>query len=224
VSVQHTDVAAYSFGLLEQQDRLEFEAHLADCESCTAELAELSAMAGLFADVDPVEPEPEEPGGAVIEDLIRRRGASSRRRGRQRAFLAAAACLVLLGGGVATGVAVTSQPGPAPVLAMQGEQHSATNQATGVHGKVGLVDFAWGTQVILDLSNVRGPLTCEMVAISRSGQRHVITGWQVPAAGYGVPGHPAHLLLAGGTSVMRGDLARIDVDVVGGRKLVSIKI
>jgi hypothetical protein len=107
---------------------------------------------------------------------------------------------------------------------MQGEQHSATNQATGVHGKVGLVDFAWGTQVILDLSHVRGPLTCEMVAISRSGQRHVITGWQVPSAGYGVPGHPAHLLLAGGTSVMRPDLARIDVDVVGGRKLVSIKI
>jgi hypothetical protein len=224
VSVQHTDIAAYSFGLLEQQDRLEFEAHLADCESCTAELAELSAMAGLFANVDPVEPEREEPDGAVIEDLIRRRGASSRRRGRQRAFLAAAACLVLLAGGVATGVAVTSQPGPPPVLAMQGQQHSAINQATGVHGKVGLVAFAWGTQVVLDLANVRGPLTCEMVAISRSGQRHVITGWEVPAAGYGVPGHPAHLLLAGGTSIMRGDLARIDVDVVGGRKLVSIKI
>jgi hypothetical protein len=224
VSVEHTDIAAYSFGLLQQQDRLEFEAHLADCESCTAELAELSAMANLFENVDPVEPERDEADGAVIEDFMRRRATSSRRRGRQRTFLAAAACLVLLGGGVAAGVAVSPQQGPPPVLAMPRQTHSAINIANGVHGKVGLVDFAWGTQVVLDLSHVRGPLTCEMVAISRSGQRHVIAGWQVPAAGYGVPGHPAHLLLAGATSIMPDNLARIDVEVVGGHKLVSIKI
>jgi predicted anti-sigma-YlaC factor YlaD len=224
VSVQHTDVAAYSFGLLEQQDKLEFEAHLAECESCTAELAELSAMAGLFADVDPVEPGQDERDGAAIEDLMRRRAASNRRRGRQRAFLAAAACLVFLGGGIAAGVAFAPQQGPSSVLAMQGQEHSATNGSTGVHGKVGLVDFAWGTQVILDLSGVHGPLTCNLVAVSRSGQRQVIASWRVPAAGYGVPGHPAHLLLPGGTSIVRRDLARIDVDVVGGRKLVSIRI
>ncbi|MGN6795200.1 MAG: anti-sigma factor family protein [Streptosporangiaceae bacterium] len=224
MSIQHTDVAAYSFGLLEQEDKLEFEAHLAQCESCTAELAELSAMAGLFANVDPVEPGQDEPDDAAIADLVRRRAISNLRRTRQRAFLTAAACLVLLGGGVAAGVAVAPEQGPPSVLAMQGHTHSAINPANGVHGKVGLVDFAWGTQVILDLASVRGPLTCEMVAISRSGQRQVIAGWQVPAAGYGVPGHPAHLLLAGGTSIMRGDLARIDVDVVGGHNLVSIKI
>jgi Putative zinc-finger len=224
VSVQHTDVAAYSFGLLEQQDRLEFEAHLAGCESCAAELAELSAMAGLFAGVDPVEPEQDEPDGAAIEDLMHRRAAAGWRRGRQRAFLAAAACLVLAGGGVAAGVAAAPAQSPPAVLAMQGEQHTATDAATGVRGRVGLVQFAWGTQVILDLARVRGPLTCELVAVSRSGKRHVIAGWQVPPAGYGVPGHPAHLLLAGGTSISLGDLARIDVDVTGGRRLVSIKI
>jgi predicted anti-sigma-YlaC factor YlaD len=223
VSVQHTDVAAYSFGLLEHQDRLEFEAHLAECESCTAELAELSAMSSLFAGVDPVEPE-NEPGVAQVEDLMRRRATARRRMGRQRAFLAAAASLVLIGGGVAAGVAASSQPGPAPVLAMQGEQHAAANSATGVRGRVGLVDFAWGTQVILNLAGVRGPLTCELVAVTRSGQRRVIAGWQVPPAGYGVPGHPAHLLLAGGTSISRDDLVRVDVDVVGGRRLLSIRV
>ncbi|MDR2984807.1 MAG: hypothetical protein LBV34_08195, partial [Nocardiopsaceae bacterium] len=174
-------------------------------------------------DVDPVEPEADEPNDAArIDDLMRRRATTRRRHARQRVFLAAAACLVLLGGGVAAGVAVGHQPAPS-VLALQGKQHSATDPATGVHGIVGLVPFAWGTQVVMDLANVRGPLTCELVAISRSGQRHVIAGWHVPAAGYGVPGHPAHLVLAGATSIMQQDLARIDVDVVGGRKLVSIK-
>ncbi len=224
MSVQHTDVAAYSFGLLEQQDRLEFEAHLAECESCAAELAELSAMSSLFAGVDPVEPESDESAGAQVDDLMRRRASARRRAGRQRGFLAAAASLVLLGGGVAAGVAVAPQQGPPPVLAMQGQRHAAANAATGARGTVGLVGFAWGTQVILDLAHVRGPITCQLVAVSRSGERRVIAGWQVPAAGYGVPGHQAHLLLAGGTSIMRDDLARVDVDVVGGRRLLSIRI
>src|SRR5213078_2123093 len=94
VSIQHTEVAAYSFGLLEERDRLDFEAHLAQCESCAAELAELSAM------VDPVEPAQDEPDDAAIGDLMRRRAQARRHRVRQQAFLAAAACVVLVAGGV----------------------------------------------------------------------------------------------------------------------------
>ena len=47
-------------------------------------------------------------------------------------------------------------------------------------------------------------------------------GWLVTAPGDGVPGHPAHLVIRGGTSIPRGDLSRVDVDVVNGRTLVSI--
>ena len=46
----------------------------------------------------------------------------------------------------------------------------------------------------------------------------------VPAPGDGVPGHPAHLVIEGGTSIPRGDLARVDVDVVNGRTLLSIPV
>jgi len=224
VSVEHTDVAAYSFGLLEEQDRLEFESHLAGCESCAAELAELSAMADLFTGVDPVEPEQDEPEGAAIADLMHRRAAASRRRGLQRDFLAAAACLVLVGGGLAAGLTVAPGPAGQAAIAMSGQRHTASNAVTGARATVGLVAKAWGTQVTMDLAGVRGPLKCELVAVSRSGQRRVIAGWLVPQAGYGVAGHPGHLLLMGGTWIMRSDISRIDVNVVGGRTLVSISI
>ncbi len=49
-------------------------------------------------------------------------------------------------------------------------------------------------------------------------------GWLVPAAGYGVPGHAAHLVLEGGTSIQASDLARLDVTVVKGGTLLSIPV
>lgn len=46
--VPHVDLAAYVLGRLEPQEREGFEAHLADCSSCQAELAELSSVARLL--------------------------------------------------------------------------------------------------------------------------------------------------------------------------------
>ena len=109
-------------------------------------------------------------------------------------------------------------------MAVTGQLHSATDPGTGVAGTVGLVAKAWGTQVTLDLSEVHGPVECELVAVSKTGDRRVVMGWLVPAPGDGVPGHPAHLVLQGGTSIRVNDLAWVDVDVVQGRTLLSIPV
>jgi hypothetical protein len=138
----------------------------------------------------------------------------------------AAAGIVLIGGGIGVGIAAAPQPGSPrpPPLALTGQRHSATDPGTGVAGTVGLVGKAWGTQVTLDLSEVHGPLECQLIAVAKSGERRVVTGWLVAAPGDGVPGHPAHLVVQGGTSIPRSDLARVDVDVVNGRTLVSIPV
>ena len=226
MSGEHTDIGAYSLGLLEQQDRQAFEAHLAECPSYKAELAELSKMSELLSGVGPVEVADEQPDEAAVVDLVHRRAAAQRRRARWRGALAAAAGIVLLAGGVAAGIAASShQSKPAATtVALVGNKHSAVNTVTGVHGKVGLLSKPWGTQVTFDLSRIHGPLECQLVAVSKTGQRRVIVGWMVPAHGYGVPGHPAHLLLEGGTSIMQNDLSRIDVVVVHGRTLLSIPV
>jgi hypothetical protein len=222
----HTDVGAYSMGLLEERDRRAFEDHLAGCRACAAELAELSPMAGLLRGVDPAGPATGEPAGGQVTELIRRRARQQRQRRRWQVAVGAAAGIVLIGGGIGVGIAAAPQPGSPrpPPLALTGQRHSATDPGTGVAGTVGLVGKAWGTQVTLDLSEVHGPLECQLIAVAKSGERRVVTGWLVAAPGDGVPGHPAHLVVQGGTSIPRSDLARVDVDVVNGRTLVSIPV
>jgi len=225
----HTDVGAYSMGLLEERDRREFEDHLAGCPACAAEVAELSPMAALLrgAELRGVEPAAsQEPGGGDVTGFLRRRARQQRQRRRWQVALGAAAGIVLIGGGIGVGIAAAPQdsPPPAPPLVLTGQLHSATDPGTGVAGTVGLVAKAWGTQVTLDLSKVHGPAECELVAVSRTGERRVVMGWLVTAPGDGVSGHPAHLVIKGGTSIPRNDLSRVDVDVVNGRTLVSIPV
>jgi len=167
-----------------------------------------------------------EPGGGEVTELLRRRARQQRQRRRWQIALGAAAGIVLIGGGVVVGIAAAPQHAspPAPPVALTGQLHSATDPGTGVAGTVGLVAKAWGTQVTLDLSNVHGPVECQLVAVSKTGERRVVMGWLVAAPGDGVPGHPAHLVIRGGTSIPRSDLSRVEVDVVNGRTLVSIPV
>jgi Putative zinc-finger len=223
---EHTDVGAYSMGLLEEPDRRAFEYHLAGCASCAAELAELAPMAPLLRGAGPAEAEKEGPAEATVIDLMRRRAERQRHQRRWQLTAAAAAGIVLIGGGIAIGAATGTQPGspPAAALVLTGQRHSAVDPGTGVTGTVGLVAKAWGTQVTLDLSKVRGPVECQLVAVSTTGKRRVVMGWRVPAPGDGVPGHPAHLLIQGGTSIPRNDLASMVIDVVNGGTLLTIPV
>jgi predicted anti-sigma-YlaC factor YlaD len=221
ISNDHVDVGAYALGLLENQDKATFEAHLATCASCTAELETMSSLAALMKGLDPVEPPGDAQSAQPPVDLLRKRAAASRRRVRWQIAVAAAACVAALGAGLGIGLTNGSQPG---VIAVTGQRHMATDPATGVTGTVGLVAKAWGTQVTLDLAGVHGPVECQLIAVSKTGEQKVVTGWFVPAPGDGVPGHPAHLLVQGGTAIELGNLTRFEVTVVNGRTLLTIPV
>jgi hypothetical protein len=223
MSPEHIDVGAYALGLLEDEDSTAFEAHLATCPSCHAELAEFSPMKALLTGVGPVEDLDHTAERGVV-DLLSRRAAASKRRVRWTVAVGAAACVAALGGGLAAGLAVAPHNPPPGTAVLAGQLHSATNPQTGVTGTVGLVTKTWGTYVSLDLANVHGPLECELIAVSKTGERRVVTGWVVGVPGDGVPGHPAHLLVQGGTAISAANLARFEVIVVNGKTLLSIPV
>jgi anti-sigma factor RsiW len=221
VSSEHTDVGAYALGLLEPADRQAFEEHLAGCPACAAELEELSAMKGLLTGIGPVDAPLGEPTDAEVTDLVHRRAAAQRRRVRGQSLLAAAAAVVLLAVGVGVGLA-TAPKAAAPVArplvvlsVQQGARAAGANPRTGVTGAAALVSKPFGTQVTLNLK-MRGPLECQIVAVSKTGERTVVATWFVPPVDFGGAKHPAPLHIEGWTTIKTGDLARIDVDRVTG--------
>jgi hypothetical protein len=218
---EHTDVGAYALGLLQPADRQAFEQHLADCPACAAELAELSGMKDLLTGIGPVPSATEEPAEAEVVDLVRRHAADQRRRARWRVTLSAAAAVVLLGGGVGAGLAIASRP--SPPAHSTAVSFTATSPVTHVRGRVSLVAKPWGTVITLGLFHLAGPLDCQIVAVSRTGQREVLGSWVVPAhAHFGLPGHPNPLVIEGPSGIKINDLSHIDIDVVNGPTLVSI--
>jgi anti-sigma factor RsiW len=228
VSIEHIEVGAYALGLLNEQDTAAFEAHLATCPACTAELAGLFPMKQLLTGIGPIQAPPGTGDASPVTDLLSRRAAASRRARRRAVIIAAAACVAALGAGLGAGIGLSpngqagSKVASGPVFT--GQPFAATDSRTGVTGIVGLTAKAWGTWVSLDLAHVPGPLECELIAVSKTGETRVVSGWLVPAPGDGVPGHPAHLLVQGGTSIPLKNLSRFDVVVVHGATLLSIPV
>jgi putative zinc finger protein len=241
----HSDVGAYALGLLEEADRREFEAHLARCPSCAAELQELSGTAAALRELKSM-PEPTPPPAPENED--QEKAPRQRKAGTYVIGTIAAAALLALGfvlgsrtGSEPSGTASTNhtnhnaqqqynpatgkyEPASGNHMVITGERRLARDTKSGAVGTIGMDAMGWGTHIGLELRNVRGPLKCRMEAVSRTGERTVIATWDVPPAGYGVAESPLPLVTHGGTSIKRQDLARFEILVKGGDKLLTIPI
>ncbi|GAA2311080.1 anti-sigma U factor RsuA [Nonomuraea roseoviolacea subsp. roseoviolacea] len=236
--VEHTDVGAYALGLLDDDDKAAFEEHLATCPPCAAELADLSGVAGALVGIGPLEDlgPPPSRGEAEVVDLMRRKRAADRRARRGTIVIGMAAAVTLVAGGLTIGtqlgdsgapaVAASGQHnhlGPAEQFYADGTPVAGTG-AAGVTGGLVIESKAWGTHAALKLSGVKGPLECELVSVSKSGQRRVMTGWAVPPAGYGVPGQPEPLYTHGGSPDPLEKIDHFEVVTSAGQKLLTVNV
>ncbi|MFF3318208.1 RNA polymerase subunit sigma [Streptomyces sp. NPDC003035] len=291
----HDAAGAYVLGILDDVDAAAFEAHLLDCELCTAHVEEFAGMEPMLAmladagtpdrasasdasssfgapadagtdpyadDVfDAFAPRPPAPPGPprlrvapaapvthessaprpqLLDRLLDEVG-TKRARSRRRTLALVAAAAVLVVGGPAVAVVAMSGGGkenravdPHPTSPAEDaffqhmeEKVRATDATTKVSATVGMEKKGWGTHTVLELKNVKGPLKCRLVAVSKSGDEEVVTSWAVPEWGYGIPDAPQEsaknpLYVHGGAAMERDDIDRFEVRTFDGERLVEV--
>ena len=122
----HEAVGAYALGILDDAEATAFEAHLAGCEACAAELDDLAGMEPMLATLrefpgpaaQPLRPVP--PG--MTTGLINEVAAQRARRRRRTTCLVAAAAALIVGGPAVAVVATSSDTGT--------HQSAQANQST----------------------------------------------------------------------------------------------
>jgi len=212
IAVDHYSVAAYALGMLGPAGMSAFEEHVADCQRCADQLAELVAVAVLLVEVEP---------GPRAPAPERRATPGRARRATVRSGLAVA----LLAAGFLVGLAsgarftVPAAPAPAPSAAPRAV-FAATDPGTGVSARVGVLDKGWGSEVDLWLTGVTGPQRCELVGVTRDGTELVALTWGVPPGEGGTP----PLVARGGLASGRVALDRFEVRTASGRVLVRVPV
>jgi hypothetical protein len=233
--VEHTDVAAYSLGLLEEDDRHAFELHLLQCPACREELRGLRGISALMHGLDKrlATPAPSQDTGD-LHVLLRRCSETRRRHGRHR-WLAAAAMLIFLpvGGGLAWSALSSPEPGSggrsatasprAAELLSSGERFTGTSP-TDVMATVAVEGKAWGTDVTLQVTGVQGPLLCRLVALDHAGGEETVMSWQVAAAGEGADAAPKPLVIQGSVATSRDQISRFEIRASDGEVLSTVPV
>jgi Putative zinc-finger len=97
---------------------------------------------------------------------------------------------------------------------LPGERYGGSDPRTGVRLDAGLERKDWGTQVSFAVSNIKGPLTCRLVAVRTDGSTEVLSTWTVNEKGWGTAANPAPLLLQAVTATPRDSIAHLQVQSV----------
>ena len=119
----------------------------------------------------------------------------------------------------------TSKPAGTPT----GTTYSSTDPRSGAKLTVVADSKAWGSQLGITLTKVRGPLTCTLLVVGRDGRTEAAGTWWVMAEGYGTTQHPDPLTLSTSTSMQAGAIDRLEIRAVGSdganpSTLVSVKL
>lgn len=210
--------AAYVLGALSPADRRDFEAHLVQCQNCTAAVGELAGLPGLLTAV-PVEAvldgPIENPPDTSLPKLLRRVRRGNRRRwaitaGSAVAAAAAAVAIVLV---IGIGGHGTPRPDAAPSVALTAVQPSA------LRASVALIAQPWGTRIDLncsyDADDGYGSHIYLLTITARDGSSRQIGSW---TAGPGSTAAPT-----GSTDLPLSQIAAVDVRTESGTVLLQLQ-
>jgi hypothetical protein len=95
---------------------------------------------------------------------------------------------------------------------LPGDPLSGEDSRTGVKAAVGLLKKDWGTQVSFAVSNIKGPRTCQLVAVRPDASRVVLSTWNVGEKGWGTSAQGEPLLLQAATALPRDQISYVMVE------------
>lgn len=247
---EHETVGAYALGILDDAEATAFEAHLAGCEWCAQQLDELAGMEPMLAALadlpgsgtpaigDSLSARPSPRLAERLVDEISERRARGRRRS---FFLVAAAAALIIGGPLTVLAATGGDSGSTGVQAGStksansakdafdalAQRVSATDSASKVSATVAMGEKTWGTEIGVELTNVKGPEKCSLIAVGKNGERETVSSWSVPEWGYGLPGAKTEqaknpLYVSGGAAFKTNEIDHFEVMTFDGKKLVQV--
>ncbi|KUL38150.1 RNA polymerase subunit sigma [Streptomyces regalis] len=250
VPSEHETVGAYALGILDDAEATAFEAHLATCEWCAQQLDELAGMEPMLAALADLpgsgspaigESLSAKPSPRLVNKLVDE-VAERRAQKRRRSFYMVAAAAALIvggpfaamaasggdsdGGGAGTNRTVAANPAK-DLFNNIDDKVTGTDSASKVTATVALQKKAWGTETVVELGGVKGPLKCSLIFVSKDGERETAASWSVPKWGYGIPDAKTEqarnpLYVSGGVSMAPDDVDHIEVMDFDGNKLVEV--
>jgi Putative zinc-finger len=190
-------LGVYVVGAIDAAERSVVDNHLAQCQGCREELAYLAGLPALLGKVPVAEAErindqaiglaADEPGGELLDSLLRRVAVRSKTR-RWRSLLAVAAAAVI-GVAGAAGVLEATTGGSHHVAAAEVVQ--AVDPTTHVWARVRYAHVSWGTVMQVRVMGIPVGTTCTFWVVGKDGHRFMAGTWRVGTS-YGEVGwYPA---------------------------------
>jgi hypothetical protein len=191
-------LGVYVLGVLEPEERAAVDAHLAACEGCQAELADLEGLPMLLAVLstedavalaDGLPQEPATPldnadsrtAPGTADHPADLSAARVRRLSRRVGWLSAAAAAVIAlaaVGGAELGIhAGRADAGPYPGPALGPWQSAHGSNATDMRATVRYRPMGWGTQVAVQVTGIPLNTPCAIEAFERNGTTVVGGSW-----------------------------------------------
>ncbi|TML23770.1 MAG: anti-sigma factor [Actinobacteria bacterium] len=231
----HSPLAAYALGALDPDEARSVDAHIAGCDECRAELAELTALEAALGEVPPEAfldgpPDADLMLQRTLRQVRAERAQEVARVSRPRRLLVAAGVVALVGAALAGGTVFGRTTAPAPQAvgspsAPVTTTPPGTRALAGVDPRTGtsltgvVVPAAGWVRVHVKVTGVSAGVRCRLEVVPRSGAPVQAGSWLVSPLG-----EKNGTTLDGAALVAPADVASVDIVTVDGQKLVSVPV
>ena len=193
-----TAIGAYVLGALDVEERRATEQHLTTCAPCREALLQFAHLPGLLHTVPLEDIESDVPESTPQLELRVRRTP-------RRTLLAAAAIVIAVVAGLLGWQALSDAPQASVTW-------TATDGVDGIDTTAKLTSHAWGTDIQLQMTDLRPGEHCRLVIHARNGDTET-SGWWATTSTYTAD-------VPASTSIPLSDIDRLEV-VASGDKILS---